>query len=144
MPAAIKNWIENSPHKPWCHQAPDNIYTRKDDPCTCGRDAALKSVATNLDELINQATQELPKNWEINIEIQQGYAEVIITKPNGSLVHMFQDEINLTQQFQNALLYIRIYMSKYTDISPTVLFHFWLGGIIFPFDKLQTCGRLLA
>jgi len=39
----IKEWIEQSPHKPWCEQASGNIYS-SNTPCNCGRDAALKSI----------------------------------------------------------------------------------------------------
>jgi hypothetical protein len=86
----------------------DPKCTKADGTCNC-KDPNESSVTVNksLDELINQAAFELPDTWEINIEIQQGYAEVIITKPDGSLIHMFEDDINLNQQFQNALTLIR-------------------------------------
>jgi hypothetical protein len=60
-----------------------------------------------LDELIRQATFELPDDWEIDIEINQGYAEVILINPNGSLIHMFNPTFSLTQQLQDALAYVR-------------------------------------
>ena len=97
-------------HRPWCQQADGNIYS-SGGPCDCGLEA-IKAVRENilskqsLDELINQAAKELPENWEINIEVQQGYAEVIITNPDGTLIHMFQDDATLTQQFQDALRYV--------------------------------------
>ena len=72
--------------------------------CNCGRDAALIELARpTLDQLINTAAEKLPEDWEINIEVQQGYGEVIVTRPNGDQVHMHEDDTTLTQQFANAL-----------------------------------------
>ena len=47
MNNSIKEWIELSPHKPYCEQAPGNIYSSHG-PCNCGRDDALNSVASLL------------------------------------------------------------------------------------------------
>lgn len=103
-----KDWIENSPHRPWCEQSGDNIYSSGGE-CNCGRDAALKSIVIEptLDQLINIAAQTLPPQWEINIEVQNGYGEVILIRDDGYTFHMHEDETTLAQQFVNALQMIK-------------------------------------
>ena len=115
-----EEWIKNSPHKTWCNKAPGNIYADGED-CDCGLEAALNSLSSpavpkeitlqkrTLEDLINLAAEILPKEWEIIIEPQQGYGEVIIHKPDGSL---FEDDTSITQQYANALSLAKIEDAK--------------------------------
>ena len=119
MTSLAEEWIKNSPHKTWCNQAPGNIYADGEE-CDCGLEAALKSLSSpavpkeitlqqrTLEDLINLAAETLPENWEIVIETQQGYGEVIVHNPNGSIMPMFQDDTTITQQFANALSLAKI------------------------------------
>jgi len=120
LPSLAEKWIRNSAHKPFCNLSPGNIYV-DGEFCDCGLEEALKSLSSpavskekTLDQLINQAAYELPHNWEITIEIQQGYAEVIVTNPEGTPTTFFEDDTNINQQLQNALTYIRQQMAQST------------------------------
>ena len=97
-----KDWILDQ------NQNGDNIYSSGGE-CNCGRDAALKSIVIEptLDQLINIAAQTLPPQWEINIEVQNGYGEVILIRDDGYTFHMHEDETTLAQQFVNALQMIK-------------------------------------
>ena len=44
-------WAEYADHKPWCNEAPRNIYASDGDKCDCGRTEAIKE----LQDAINQA-----------------------------------------------------------------------------------------
>lgn len=83
-------------------------------PCTCGLDTTPPAVTKEitlqkrpLEDLINQAAKELPEDWQIIIETEQGYAEVIVYDPNG-VPTLFQDDTPILEQFANALAYVRI------------------------------------
>jgi hypothetical protein len=60
-----------------------------------------------LEELINQAAEVLPDWWEIRIEVQQGYGQAIVTRPDGTEVQMSDGENDIREQFRDALGLVR-------------------------------------
>lgn len=60
-----------------------------------------------LEQLINQAAEVLPDWWELRIEVQQGYGQVIVTRPDGSEVQMSDGENDIREQFRDALTLVR-------------------------------------
>jgi hypothetical protein len=62
---------------------------------------------TTLEQLIEAAAEHLPDGWEIRIEVQHEYGEVIVTRPDGTEVQMQDGESDIREQFKNAGLLIR-------------------------------------
>lgn len=60
-----------------------------------------------LEQLIGAAAEHLPDGWEIRIEVQHEYGEVIVTRPDGTEVPMQDGESDIREQFKNAGLLIR-------------------------------------
>jgi hypothetical protein len=64
---------------------------------------AIKS----LEQLIDSAAENLPAEWEIRIDVQREYGEVIVTRPDGSECPMADGENDMREQFRDALCLIR-------------------------------------
>lgn len=71
------------------------------------RSAPVKRSAEGIEQLIDSAAENLPELWEIRIVVQREYAEVIVTRPDGSDVPMQDGESDMREQFRNALCLIR-------------------------------------
>ena len=61
----------------------------------------------SLEKLIDKAAQNLPAEWEIRIEVQAGYGEVIVNRPDGTDCPMSDGENDMREQFRDALNLIR-------------------------------------
>lgn len=57
--------------------------------------------------MIERAAETLPEDWEVRIDVQRGYGEVIVTRPDGTEVPMQDGESDIARQFQNASILIR-------------------------------------
>lgn len=63
----------------------------------------MKSISKLIDEL----DEHMPEQWEVNITIQKDYVEVIVTRPDGTCVHMGDGESDIQDQLDNVRYLIR-------------------------------------
>ena len=61
----------------------------------------------SLEQLIDDAAENLPEGWSIRIEVENGCGEVIAERPDGSTVMMADGESDICEQFRNACILIR-------------------------------------
>lgn len=61
----------------------------------------------SLEQLIEAAAEKLPEGWTVAIEVQKGYGEVMVTRPDGTGVGMSDGEMTISEQFAFASIFIR-------------------------------------
>ena len=67
----------------------------------------------SLDELLNNAAENLPEGWQIKIEVEKDSGSITAIRPNGSEVDMYDPDEEMEDQFWAALI-LAGFESSYT------------------------------
>jgi hypothetical protein len=71
----------------------------------------VRSIAVlapkSLEQLIDVAAQNLPPDWEIRIEVQADYGQVIVNRPDGTDCPMADGKNDIREQFRDAIALVR-------------------------------------
>lgn len=51
-----------------------------------------------LEQAVDHASEKLPENWTIRVEIMEGYGGVVVERPDLSEVDMNDGELDLVEQ----------------------------------------------